>query len=277
MTENIFSTINDKYSIVDVAKDLGIRVKKIGGSFRANSIDISGRGENALALYEHTNSWYDFMLNIGGDITALVAHVKFNGDTKQAIRYLMPDANFAVIDQELKKRNQFNDNINHWHNCLLNPEDNHPYQQRALDYLHSRRINDDTIKSLKIGVMPDNFSTGGFRIIFPYWNDSGDTVLYFTSRRYDWSGRGEDEKQPKYKKASLEQYPFLRNVPMGLNSLYRKKDDTLIITEGVIDWAVCFQEGYSVLSPNGGDFGKSTPRSSSSRRCCAKAGWWTWR
>ncbi len=251
---SIFSAINDKYNIVDVAKDLGIRVKRIGGTFRANSIDISGRGENALALYEHTNSWYDFMLNIGGDITALVAHVKFNGDTKQAIRFLMPDANFAAIDQELKKRNQFNDNINRWHQCLINP--NTDYARRALDYLHNRRINDDTIKTLKIGVMPDNSSTGGFRIIFPYWNDSGDTVLYFTSRRYDWSGRGEDEKQPKYKKASLEQYPFLRNVPMGLNSLYRKKDDTLIITEGVIDWTVCFQEGYSVLSPNGGDFGK---------------------
>ena len=254
-TENIFKTIQENFNIVQVAKDLGLLVRKIGSSFRSDSIDISGRGENALALYEDTNSWFDFMLNIGGDITDLVAHVKFNGDIKEALHFLMPDASKSYIDREFKARKEFDAKIERWHNELFNNQ--RESSVRALEYLHSRGINDDTIRALKIGVKADDCSYGGNRIVFPYWNDSGERVIYFTTRRYDWIGKGhEDEKMPKYKKASLEHYPFLHNAPMGLNSLNRKKDDTLIITEGVVDWVVCFQEGYSALSPNGGDFGK---------------------
>ena len=253
-TDSIFNQIQDKFNIIDVARDLGLRIKKVGGSFRANSIDVSGRGENALALYESTNSWYDFLLEIGGDITDLVAHVRFNGDIKEAIHFLMPDADKGYIDREFKARKQFDEDFERWHKDLIGSV--RPSAAKALDYLHSRGITDDTIRALKIGVKVDNCSTGGFRIVFPYWNVSGEKVIYFTTRRYDWSGNGEDEKQPKYKKASLEQYPFLYNAPMGLNTLNRMKDDTLVITEGVVDWLVFFQEGYSVLSPNGGDFGK---------------------
>lgn len=60
----------------------------------------------------------------------------------------------------------------------------------------------------------------------------------------------------KYKNASLTYYPFLRNAPLGLNTIHRKKDDTLIITEGIFDWLAFYQEGYSVLASHGGDFGK---------------------
>ena len=253
MYNNIFQEVQNKFNIINVAKDLGLNVRRIGGSFRSNSIDNSGRGENALCLFESTNTWFDYMLNIGGDITALVAHVNFNGDMKQALHFLMPDFSDGKISAEIKRRSEFMQNIERWHNYIL--DRSQPHYARALDYLHSRGIHDDTIKALKIGVQAEN-GNPGFRIVFPYWDEAHKNILYFSSRRYDWSGSGENETSPKYKKASLEYYSFLRNAPLGLNSLKRKENDTLIITEGIIDWLVCYQEGYSVLSPGGGEFGK---------------------
>ena len=250
---NIFKAVQEKFNIVNIARDLGLNVKKVGSSFRADSIDNSGRGENALALYQSTNSWYDFMLQTGGDITSLVAAVRFDGDIKQALHFLMPDFDNSKISRDIKQRNDFLQSIELWHQNLINPDENHPYQKRALDYLHSRRINDSTIQQLKIGVRPFN---GSFRIVFPFWDENYKNVLYYVTRRYDWNGNGESELEPKYMNASLDYYPFLRNSPLGLNSLKRLKDDTLIITEGIVDWLVFFQEGYSVLASHGGDFGK---------------------
>ena len=57
---DIFSEIQEKYRIVEVARDLGLRVKRIGATYRFDSIAPEGDGENALVLYESTNTWYDF-------------------------------------------------------------------------------------------------------------------------------------------------------------------------------------------------------------------------
>ena len=83
--------------------------------------------------------------------------------------------------------------------------------------------------------------------------------MYFVSRRYDWLGKGqENENEPKYKKASLQAHPYLDNSILGLNTLNRRRDE-LIITEGMFDWLHCYQQGYSVISPNGTDFGGLMP------------------
>ena len=107
---SIFQEIQEKYRIVEVARDLGLIVKKKGqsdGSYRADSIAPEGGGENALALYESTNTWYDFKLEVSGDITDLVARVKYNGDKKAALRELMPNYDNGRYEAELKKKQEF--------------------------------------------------------------------------------------------------------------------------------------------------------------------------
>ena len=247
---SIFTTVQERFSIINIATELGLIVTRIGSSYRSDSLDTSCRGENALAFYENTNTWFDFVLKEGGDITDLVARVKFNGDKKQALHYLMPDFSDGKISQEIKRRNEFMQSVERWHNNIF---DGRPQHVNALNYLHSRRITDDTIRELKIGVDP---AQGTFRILFPFWDEGRKNILYYVTRRYDWRNAGEDEKAPKYKNASLSYYPFLRNAPLGLNTLHRMKDDTLIITEGIFDWLAFYQEGYSVLASHGGDFGK---------------------
>ena len=249
MEVSIFQEVQERYNILDVAKSLNIRLKKVGSSYRSDSLDGDG-GENALAFYESTNSWYDFKLQTGGDVTDLVAQVKFNGNIKEALNDLLPNREKHHISKELQAKKDFMANIDRWHSHLF--DKNWKSGIEALEYLHRRGINDDTIKQLKIGI--DYSFDNEWRIIVPYWDEAGKNVLYYTSRILN-----DNEHSPKYKKASLERYPFLRNAPMGLNTLKRKKDDVLVITEGVFDWLAFYQEGYSVLSPNGGDFGKQWP------------------
>ena len=241
-----FKMVQEKYEIAEVAKNLGIRLNKN----RANSIDNSGRGENAFAVYPASNTWYDFMLKIGGDVTDLVAYMKYDGDKVAALRELMPEWTSEKVKIQLSLYKKFIENIERWHVSIF--DSTKKSSVKALEYLHSRGITDETIKALKIGIDP---SGGNFRISFPYWDKAGKKILYYISRRFDWSGNGENEKEPKYKKASLDTYPFLENSILGLNSLDRGKDE-LVITEGMMDWIAFFQAGYSVISPNGGDFGK---------------------
>ena len=173
---------------------------------------------------------------------------------KEALHYLMPEFSAGKIDADIRERKQFAETIDLANKRLF--DSSKDYCKRALDYLHSRHISDETIQTLKIGVKSDNSQFGGFRILFPFWDEAGKEVRYYVTRRYDWLGKGEDESRPKYKNASLEYHPFLRNCPLGLNTLKRKKDDTIIITEGIFDWLAFYQEGYSVLASHGGDFGK---------------------
>ena len=255
VNENIFAAVQEKYSIKEIAASLDIRLHRVGADYRANSIFGDGsEGRNAFAIYPIENRWYDFRDHRGGDITDLVAIVKYNGDKYKALQELMPGATSEKIKAQISQRQEFAKTVERWHNDLLNP--NKPMSVRALSYLHSRKISDETIKRNKIGVMSSGAKE---RIVFPYFDESGKNVIYFSSRRYDWCGRGEDENEPKYMKASLTAYPFLKNSILGLNTLDRGREE-LIITEGHFDWQAFEQEGYSVIAPNGGDFGKLMPQ-----------------
>ena len=245
---NIFKEVQEQFNIREVAEDLGIRFTR---KDRAWSIANDGRGEYAFAIYPQSNTWYDFMLQQGGDITDLVAVMKYNGDKKAALQDLMPDWNEGKIHNQLSKRDEFMKSNEYFNAELFKRQGEGGAWGNALNYLHVRGITDETIKALQICLEINN---GTFRIRFPYWNRTGSRILYYTTRRYDTNGNGEDEKQPKYMKASLDYHPYLENAILGLNTLDRKKD-YLIITEGMFDWLQCYQQGYSAISPNGCDFG----------------------
>ena len=252
--DNIFQAVQERYTIEEVTRGLGITLRQVGGSLRADSIVGTGEGKDAFCVYPKSNTWYDFMLRIGGDITDLVAYVKYNGDKGAALRELMPEWTSEKIKIQISKRDEFQKTIERWQSEIFNQSKKS--SRLALEYLHSRRITDETIKRLKIGIDP---SFGKFRICVPYFDEAGKRVLYYTSRRFDWTGNGEDVKEPKYKKASLEANPFLQNVPWGLHTLNRGNDEVWL-TEGTLDAVHLDQAGFSVLSSNGGEFGKSWPQ-----------------
>ena len=256
---NLFKTVQEIYNIREVAEELGIRFTR---KDRAWSIANNGAGEYAFAIYPQSNTWYDFMLQQGGDITDLVTVMKYNGDKKAALKYLMPDWTEGKIHDQLSKLDEFMNSNKYFNEQLFQRQGEGGAWSNVFKYLHARGITDETIKALQICL---DFSNGTPRIRFPYWNRTGNRILYYTTRRYDMNGNGENEKQPKYMKASLDYHPYLDNAILGLNTLDRKdKDgnrrDYLIITEGMFDWLNCYQQGYSVISPNSCDFGKLWPK-----------------
>ena len=249
--KNIFQEVQERYDILDVAANLGIDLRRVGSTFRANSIAHDGGGENAFTVYPDSNSWFDFKLNFGGDIVDLVAFYKFDGDKKQALLELLPE-HAQQIDRFLDQRKQFfkevEENHNFLNNILSTPD---PLKdKRYVDYLHSRGLNDEYIRKIKIGV------DHNWRLFFPYWDISGKNPVYFISRRVPNIYGQEDEKQPKYIKPDAKKYPFLHNTPWGLHSL-NKGNEILFISEGQFDAMLLDQAGASVLAPNGGDFSSS--------------------
>ena len=250
--KTIFEEVQARYDILEVAAELGIDLRRVGSTYRASSIAKDGGGENAFAVYPDSNSWYDFKLNTGGDITDLVAFFKFDGDKKQALLELLPD-HAAKIDRFLTQRKSFLAEVEQAHSFLLNilnePE-NHRGDVRYVNYLRGRGLSDDYIRAMKIGV------DHNWRLFFPYWDISGKNPVYFITRRaIDIYGR-EDENEPKYIKPDSKKYHFLHNTPWGLHTLNRE-NEVLFITEGQFDAMLLDQAGASVLAPNCGDFAQA--------------------
>ena len=121
--ENIFQAVQEKYTVKEIAESLGIRLHQVGGSLRANSIFGNGEGKEAFAVYPESGRWYDFMDKKGGDITDLVAIVKFNGDKAEAIHYLMPEATPEKIRVQKSQIAEFMKDIERWHDDLIQADE----------------------------------------------------------------------------------------------------------------------------------------------------------
>lgn len=225
---------------------------------------------NPTSFWVHNDHWHDFASGQHGDIIDLAALTLFNGDKGRAIEYLagisLKHSSFSRADIRDYARHMasLENDILRWHS-LLRPED--------FEYLHSRRISDDTIKRLLIGYDPDRD-----RLVIPYFR-SGKPV-YYAAR--DRSGRADLPKdnpkhRAKYLKASTNPNSpmakpysqFLVNDIWGLHSIEgtRKpkldddgyeiddpRDYTLCILEGMFDVMSFEQDRWQTLSAITGPF-----------------------
>lgn len=220
--------IKQRITCVEYArKYLGLNITKEGD--RTYSL-IKGTNKTCLSVYNEF--WYDFKLNQGGDVIDLAAIARFGGDKKQAIHELVTitGVNFQPSADWVKYTQNLCNEIQLYHEKLT-PE--------IRDYLHQRKITDETINRLKIGLNNEQ------RIIIPYWKNG--YVCYYISRAYL------PDAEPKYKKSRLD--GLNENIPWGMHTL-NNTPDILIIAEGAFDALSFEQEGYSVLATMGGHFCK---------------------
>ncbi|MBQ9526887.1 MAG: toprim domain-containing protein [Fretibacterium sp.] len=217
--------IKEKISVLEYAQSvLGLPVRKSGD----RCVSLAPGSHNPTAMVIYTDWWYDFKQGCGGDVIDLCAEAKHGGDKGAAIRELGGDygEDWKEYTQNLISR------MVEYHHALR-PED--------IEYLHSRGINDETIKRNWIG-----YHNG--RLYIAYLKNG--YIAYYASR--DRTG---DPNAPKYKKAKLDGYN--ENIPWGLHTLDRE-GDVLVIAEGMFDALSFEQEGYKVLSPIGGYFSKES-------------------
>lgn len=246
--QTIKTQITQKWSCLSYARDiLGLPVSHDGD--RCTSL-APGTHTHSDAFQVFTDSWRDFTWGKSGDVIDLCAWARHNGDIGEALRELGPE--FLTHRPEIYGRVQdnFERRIDTWHKALR-PQDR--------EYLHDRRITDETIDRLKIG-----YNEYTQRIIFPYWHNG--KPVYYSAR--DATGQWKTVKNyAKYKKCFTSDY--IQNTIWGLDSLspdfcgdiehdeeaaYRNK--FLLILEGQVDALSAYQEKWHVISPVCGRFGQ---------------------
>lgn len=242
--------IRAKWDCVTYARDvLGLPVFKDGD--RCTSL-APGPHTHSDALIVHDDFWHDFTWGKHGDVIDLCALVRHNGDKGEAMRELGAEF-FSGFTPSAFHKHQATLSwlIDKWHS-LLRPQDR--------EYLHSRRITDETIDRLKLGYCPWEKSGMYDRIIIPYWKNG--KPVYYAGR--DCSGKWKDKSSgvSKYKKMWTGKNEFSENLMWGLHTHAKdwcrdkKKAKTLCILEGQFDVMSFEQDGWPVLSPIGGYFAK---------------------
>lgn len=232
--------IKDNVSCVEVAAEFGLPIRNSGDRCRSPFHE----GKNPTSFVCFDNYWHSYSDpdKSYGDVIDLYAYLnnvsKGLAISRLASRIGLSLGNDYSPSEWTKKARILNDNIQAWYYALRDNE-------TQLAYLHSRRINDDTIRSVQIG-------WDGQCIIIPCWKNGN--AVYYAKRNASYRP---GSSQSKYIKATITGYN--ENELFGLQTLDRDKD-TLIIAEGAFDYLSFYQEGYAVISGIGGTFNKEHRR-----------------
>ena len=228
------SKIKERINCVEYAQRNGLPIRHSGD--RCVSPIRSG-ATNKTSFIVSNDHFFDFGSGIGGDVIDLAAALNHGGDKGKAIRELAKitgvnnvEASSAWIDytQSLCGR------IQKYHEQLT---------EEDRQYLHNRRISDDTIDRLKIG------RTSEGRLCIPYWKNG--YICYFATRSLP-GGKHQDKKYMK-----MEIDDFNEHCIWGLQSIERSSGkDLLVIAEGAFDAMSFEQEGYATISAITGFFSR---------------------
>ncbi len=268
----IVKLIKDKWSCVDYCRNvLGLPIYRSGD--RCLSPLHPSRANRQDAFWVFDDHWIDWEEGgKGGDVIELCALTRHNGNRGEAFRELGTEFYSGYDSQSWQSYSEsLTRTIEHWHNTLINNPiiDHTPdgYPIHILDYLYSRRINDETILKLKLGFCGEPKSAMFYRLVVPYFQNG--IPVYYAGR--DMSGKWKSDKScGKYKKKFTGGSLFSRNIPWGLDSLTPLPDEEamtdngldknkfLVIGEGMFDIMSFWQERWHVLSSIGGYFSKKS-------------------
>ncbi len=238
------SLIKNRINCVDYAIKMGLGITRPGDRCKS-PLRTNAKNKSSFVVYQ--NHWIDYGSSEGGDVIDLHAELYCGGDRGKAIRELADmvgityEPTYSFWKQSTQKLCNL---IESWHQNL---------RKQDIDYLHSRKITDDTIKKLKIGytgygttVSVRGTNVQGFganRIVIPTFKNG-----YVCS----WTARAIGDIKPKYLKPPNND--FSQSIPWGTNTL-NLSNDTIFIAEGTFDALSIYQCGFPVLATMGGHFG----------------------
>ena len=250
MKENIYQLLRERISLKDYCEnELGINFHRIGKSYRATVQELGG-GHDAFCINVDTPELWiqytDATNSSKGDIVEICSIMNHNGDKGAALRELAEkflteserEKYIAGLNKWLKERNTEQEKISSSHENLISGRFSNI--THWFDYLHSRGVDDEQIKRLKLGY--DMNSSGG--LLIPRFNYDGVEVIGHSTRRMPYENGHENEKEEKYRKAYNNS--FVHNAPIGLQTLRRTRKPA-VLTEGDFDYMNFEREGYSVV------------------------------
>jgi putative DNA primase/helicase len=228
--------IKSRISCVEYAQNNNLPIRKSGDRCLS---PLRPGAKNKTSFWVFDDHWYDWGGGNGGDVIDLAALLNHDGDKSKAIRELA-----QLTGVELNSSNNSQEWVSYTQN-LCNEIEYYHHQLTDADreYLHSRRISDETIDRLKIG------RTTNGRLSFPYWKNG--YIPYYASR-YLPGGAFPDTK---WWKMPIDDYN--EHTVWGLQSIENNSNrDLLIIAEGAFDALSFEQEGYPVISAITGRWAK---------------------
>lgn len=251
---DIYEAIQKAVSLREYCENqFGIYFKKIGVSYRANSPFTGAKGAFSIRI-ETPYIWHDFTEKDDkgnertGDIVELSALLKHNGDKKAALLELLeylPESERDKYGHSLNKymndKKAVQDTIAHAHEVLMSGK--YEMFSHWIPYLHSRGLDDEQIHRLKLGVN-FNFYHGG--LLIPRFDFDGEEIRYYSTRRMPDKEGNVNDKQPPYCMAAIGDNTFLKNIPLGFQTLSRNSK-FLVLTEGDFDYFDFEREGFAVV------------------------------
>lgn len=248
---SVFEQIKQRLTCVEYARKMGLSINKAGDRCVSPLRSNSG---NKSSFIVHDDYYHDFGSAKGGDVIDFCANYEFGGDRWQATLKLA-DLTGVALDSKSNEWKECLDSrtrlVEKWHSQLRTED---------TEYLHSRNINDQTIKRLKIGYTGDGYQVrlsdgkivdhyAANRICIPYFKNG-----YIAS----WNARATNDKQSvKYLKPPVSDNSD-RVVIWGMHTLNRTASNLpLIICEGAFDALSFEQENYPILATMGSTFSKS--------------------
>lgn len=230
--KNDTNEIKLKISVLDYLQ------RFMGVSARENSRIISPLrtgASNPTSFQVQRDFWWDFGGGFGGDVIDLCARHKFGGDIGKAIRFLAEVT--GTITEDYSKWRDYTQHlcnqIAYWHTQLTDAD---------REYLHSRRITDETIKKYRIGRNEEG------RLVIPYYRETNGPVVYYATRALP----GCRYPDSKYRKMAIDNYN--NHCVFGLDTISSGRRDVLFIAEGAFDALSTIQAGYPTISAITGRF-----------------------
>ena len=190
---------------------------------------------NPTSFQVQKDFYWDFGGGFGGDVIDLCARHKFDGDIGKAIRFLAEATGTETEDYSRWRDYTQNlcNQIAYWHTQLTAAD---------CEYLHSRRITDETIKRYRIGRNEEG------RLVIPYYRETNGPVVYYATRALP----GCRYPNSKYRKMAIDNYN--NHCVFGLDTLNNGRRDVLFIAEGAFDALSTIQAGYPTISAITGRF-----------------------
>lgn len=268
--------IKQRINIVDLISEY-LPLKKAGVNFKAPCPFHQEKTPSFMVSPER-GIWHCFGCDKGGDIFKFLME-KESIDFKDALETLAQKAGVILKHQDRSKNIklklfEINQKALQFYNYLLL---SNPIGKKALEYLKSRGLKDQTIKDFNLGYAPLNWESltkflkkrgytyeemeavglcvpskkGGYdrfrgRIMFPLINTKNEVIGF--------SGRILEEGEPKYintpQTIIFDKGRFLFGLNLSKGAI--KEKNQAIIVEGEMDMILSFQEGIKNIAASKG-------------------------
>jgi 5S rRNA maturation endonuclease (ribonuclease M5)/archaellum biogenesis ATPase FlaH len=224
-----------------IEKETGVKIPLRGDPTLINC-PLPGHSDKhpSFAIYRRTNSWWCFGCNRGSRPIDFLIH--FRGFSfKEALTYLKMHYGIQ-IDKEIEVKISARKEDHGTYHPL------YPFPDDLREYLHSRKLNDETIARFKLTVFKNEL-TGERAIGIPLFNERGEVI--------NWKLRIEPSKEND----SENKYWFLfqgKKISIFPLPLIDFDKEEICVCEGEFDTILLHQEGYNAITSTTG--GNSTAK-----------------